>query len=268
MSQWCRSHLSADTAGCRREPSTSTQAGHADVTKASIAKKKGLIISGGPKYIYTGSGHGCISCKFINYSDQDVELKSGDKIAQVVFIKYPSWILGDFDATCSLENADVSVLPDPLDETFMSPMFDNNLESIVAWHSSNESVIPLIDQTDKVSYFFQSPKDVILESGKVTCIMTGIRCKIGPGQVFILKCDVANPCVELANSIGVIDADYYDNPDNGGEIGVLLLNRGNVPVQVHTGDVIASGSIFLYEKADGDVYGGKRVGGFGSTDRK
>ena len=36
---------------------------------------------------------------------------------------------------------------------------------------------------------------------------------------------------------------------------------------VNKGDVIASGAIYYFEKADGDVYGGKRTGGFGSTDK-
>jgi len=224
------------------------------VPRSSLAKKRGLIISGGPEYIYSGSGYTCLCCKFINYTDRPVELRAGDKIAQVVFFRYPSWIADD-----------AQVFPDPLDETFMSPVIDGNLESIALWEKS-EAYPFMIDQTDLVSYNFQASSDVVLLPGKVQCIMTGIRCRLDPDQVFILKNAFINPCVELANCIGVIDADYYDNPDNGGEIGVLLLNRGNFAVTVHAGDVIASGAIYYYEKADGDIYGGKRSGGFGSTD--
>ena len=97
------------------------------VPRSSLAKKKGLLIAGGPQYIYPGQGYSCLAYKFINYSETDAILKAGDKIAQVVFIKYPSWILGDFDAMYDMESADVSVLPDPLDATFMSPLQKENL---------------------------------------------------------------------------------------------------------------------------------------------
>ena len=85
--------------------------------------------------------------------------------------------------------------------------------------------------------------------------------------MFILKCALNNSCVELANCIGIIDADYYDNPDNKGEIGVLLLNRGTQPVKINSGDVIATGSLYSYGTIVGDSFGGKRLGGFGSTDK-
>ena len=232
------------------------------VPRSSLAKKKGLLIAGGPQYIYKGQGYSCLAYKFINYSDTDAILKAGDKIAQVVFIKYPSWILGDFDAMCDIETADMSVLPNPLDATYMSPLLNNNLEFM------DPDIKMEPDTTNRVSYNFQALDDIELEPAKVYCLMTGIRARFGKDQVFILKNAFNNPCVELANTIGVIDSDYYGNSDNGGEIGVLLLNRGHLPVKVNKGDTIASGAIYFYEKIDNDQYGGRRVGGFGSTDKK
>lgn len=232
------------------------------VPRSSLAKKKGLLIAGGPQYIYPGQGYSCLAYKFINYSETDAILKAGDKIAQVVFIKYPSWILGDFDAMYDMESADVSVLPDPLDATFMSPLLNNNLEFM------DPKITLEPDTTNRVLYNFQSPVDMVLEPAKVYCIMTGLRARFGKDQVFILKNVFNNPCVILANTVGVIDSDYYGNSANGGEIGVLLLNRGHLPVKVNIGDAIASGAIYYYEKIDNDIFGGKRVGGFGSTDKK
>ena len=223
------------------------------VPRSSLAKKRGLIMSCGPYYIY--SDQPVISCRFYNFTDQDVELKSGDKIAQVLFVKSPQFVIGQ---ECW------SV--DPLDETVNAQAFDNNLESIAMWGPSNEQPF-LVDQTDLFSFMFQSPEETVLEPGKVICIMTKLRCKLDPGEVLILQNAFDNSCVELANTLGVIDADYYDNPDNGGEIGVLLLNRGCQPIKVNVGDVLAKGSIFNYSTIDGDEYGGKRTGGFGSTDK-
>lgn len=235
------------------------------VPRSSLAKKRGLIISGGPHHIYCGDKQSCLTLKFINYSDSDVTLKAGDKIAQVVFIKFPDWILGNFDDLCEIESNKSTMFPKPLDEAYMSPLLDGNLEIVPRLQGSEKFLF--VDQSDRLNYYFQSPEDVVLEPGKVTCIMTGLRCRLDKDQVFLLKPAINNPCVELANKIGVIDSDYYANSDNDGEIGVLLLNRGNVPVMVNTGDAIASGAIYYYEKVDGDVYGGKRLGGFGSTDK-
>ena len=234
------------------------------VPRSSLAKKKGLILSGGPFYVYSGEGYSCITLNFINFTDNAVKLKAGEKIAQAVFIKYPSSIIGGIDAVVNMENADVSVLPDPLDEYFMSPMLENNIEVTPKVKDVYKYIS--VDQTERQQYYFQAFTDTMLEPGVVSCLMTGLRCRMEGGQVFILKCMVGNQCVELANSVGVIDSDYYDNVDNAGEIGVLLLNRGSVPVYVRKGDVIASGALYMYEKAAGDLYGGKRIGGFGSTD--
>jgi dUTP pyrophosphatase len=69
----------------------------------------------------------------------------------------------------------------------------------------------------------------------------------------------------LANTIGVIDADYTF-ADNEGHIWVKLRNEGNKILYINKGEAICQ---FIFEKyllADGDSFEGeKRIGGFGST---
>ena len=42
----------------------------------------------------------------------------------------------------------------------------------------------------------------------------------------------------LPNGIGVIDADYYNNPNNEGELFVQVLNYGVRPLHIKKGDRI------------------------------
>lgn len=63
----------------------------------------------------------------------------------------------------------------------------------------------------------------------------------------------------------IIDGDYYNNPDNEGEIFFQVINMGAFPIQLKRGDIIGQGIIKKYEITDDDVAGGERTGGFGST---
>ena len=73
----------------------------------------------------------------------------------------------------------------------------------------------------------------------------------------------------LANSTGIIDGDYVDNPDNEGHCWIKLRNEGFIHLQVKEGDAIAQAIIVPFRLVDGDTLEGeKRVGGFGSTSKK
>ena len=63
----------------------------------------------------------------------------------------------------------------------------------------------------------------------------------------------------------IIDADYYGNPDNDGEIFLQLINLGPNPVILRKGDRIGQGIIKPYLTTEDDAAEGDRKGGFGST---
>jgi dUTP pyrophosphatase len=71
----------------------------------------------------------------------------------------------------------------------------------------------------------------------------------------------------LSNSVGIIDADYYNNPDNEGHIMVALTNLGQTDFVINKGDRIAQGIFLSYLTSDDDAAGegAVRQGGFGST---
>lgn len=75
--------------------------------------------------------------------------------------------------------------------------------------------------------------------------------------------------LRLANTVGIIDADYYNNPDNEGHIFVKLRNEGDKELHVKKGDAICQFIFKEYLLIDGDDFtGNERVGGMGSTDKE
>ena len=63
----------------------------------------------------------------------------------------------------------------------------------------------------------------------------------------------------------IIDADYYNNKDNEGEIFFQLINLSPYTIQIKKGDKIGQGIFLPYYKTDDDVAEGQRKGGLGST---
>lgn len=103
---------------------------------------------------------------------------------------------------------------------------------------------------------------------KPTLVSTGMKCKLDPGTY--LELSVRSSCplkywLVLANSVGIIDADYYNNPDNEGEIFFQMINLSPFPIKLQKGDAIGQGIIKSYLVTEDDAATGSRVGGFGST---
>ena len=73
--------------------------------------------------------------------------------------------------------------------------------------------------------------------------------------------------ITLANTTGIIDADYYNNPKNEGHIFVKLVNNGK-ELSVLEGEAICQGIIIPFFKTEDDDTTEERVGGIGSTDNK
>ena len=107
-------------------------------------------------------------------------------------------------------------------------------------------------------------------NAKATLVSTGMKCKLDPGTY--LELSVRSSCplkhwLILGNAVGIIDADYYNNPDNEGEIFFQIINLAPFPIKLKKGDAIGQGIIKPYLTTEDDVATGTRIGGFGSTDK-
>lgn len=103
---------------------------------------------------------------------------------------------------------------------------------------------------------------------KPTLVSTGVKCQLEPGYYLELSVRSSTPLkywIILANSVGIIDADYYNNPDNEGEIFFQVINLSPYPIALKKGDIIGQGIIKKYHVTDDDAAAGDRIGGFGST---
>lgn len=103
-------------------------------------------------------------------------------------------------------------------------------------------------------------------------IPTGIKAYMQPNEVLIIANRSSNPLkrgLAVPNGIGVIDADYYNNPGNEGEIFIQMINFGISDIQIKKGDRIAQGIFMPYLLADqaDKSKQDQRKGGFGSSGR-
>ena len=131
--------------------------------------------------------------------------------------------------------------------------------------------LPERSTLDSAGYDFFAIEDAILPAKKLTRVVTGVKCELMPNQVLILANRSSNPSKKglvLINGIGVIDADYYGNPDNDGEMGFEFYNIFDEDVVIKKGEKLGQGIIMKFDKTEDDYVSNPyktRVGGFGST---
>lgn len=105
-------------------------------------------------------------------------------------------------------------------------------------------------------------------AAKPTLVSTGVKAIIDSDKY--LELSVRSSCplkywLVLANGVGIIDADYANNPSNDGEIFFQLINFSPYPIHLCKGDCIGQGIIKPYFKVDEDNVTKIRQGGFGSN---
>ena len=117
------------------------------------------------------------------------------------------------------------------------------------------------------AYDFYAPINVIIEPMQSVMIWTDIKAYFLADEVLLInvRSSMGKQPVMLANTQGWIDADYYNNPENNGNIGIRLLNLGKTDYEIHQGDRIAQGMFIKTLKADRGNSNNQRLGGFGST---
>lgn len=116
-------------------------------------------------------------------------------------------------------------------------------------------------------YAIEAPV-VVHTHTKPTKILTGVKVIMEDDEFLMLGNRSSHPSKKdlvLANGVGFIDADYYGNPDNDGEMAFEYYNVSDKPVVIKKGDKIGQGVFMKYEITDDDDAEGERTGGFGST---
>lgn len=120
-------------------------------------------------------------------------------------------------------------------------------------------------------YDFFSPIYFTLPSGKEIKVPTGV--KVCPHADEFLAIHVRSSTgfkynVNLLNSTGIIDRDYWQNPENEGHIWMGFKNHGEKEWKVNQGEAFGQGIFMKYAITDDDKpKSEERIGGIGSTSK-
>ena len=136
-------------------------------------------------------------------------------------------------------------------------------------HRKHEGEIKLPTRASEHSagYDFYSPVSITIQPNESAMIWTDVKANMYWDNVLLLfvRSSMGKHPVVIANGTGVIDADYYSNEGNDGNIGFRLLNLGTTPYEIKIGDRIGQGVFIKYGTVKDDMASGVRSGGFGST---
>lgn len=157
----------------------------------------------------------------------------------------------EFSAGYDLVAAEDVVIPS------MYNMMEETLENLIVEVAKDQylSLETMAELTKQADY-------------RPTLVSTGVKCKLEPGTYLELSVRSSTPLKHwllLANGVGIIDADYYNNESNEGEIFLQIINLSPFNIMIKKGEAIGQGIIKPYLTTDSDKHGGLRTGGFGST---
>ena len=135
---------------------------------------------------------------------------------------------------------------------------------------AEDTVIPSIWKTvfENVKRFLAWTHDYL--PIKPTLVKTGVKAYFCEDEALFLANRSSNPAKKgliLANSIGVIECDYYGNPDNDGHIMYAYYNIFPTDTVLKKHDPVGQAFFQKFLITDDDKATGERMGGFGSTDR-
>lgn len=129
--------------------------------------------------------------------------------------------------------------------------------------------LPSRGTKNAAGYDFINPETVTLEPKQIVYVKTGVK-SIFPSNIQLkLYNRSSNPKKKglvLINGVGIVDADYYNNSDNEGEIAFAFMNIKDESVTIEAGEKLGQG-IFerYYTVTNEEEITTSREGGFGST---
>ncbi|MBO7086105.1 MAG: dUTP diphosphatase [Bacilli bacterium] len=132
-------------------------------------------------------------------------------------------------------------------------------------------IIPTRATINSAGYDFYVPEDIVVKAKTKVGIKTYICSYMQSDEylaIHIRSSISIKKGLELVNQTGIVDSDYYHNPDNNGHIIIWVKNTNDTDVELKRGDRIAQGIFNKYLKADDDNVKYTRIGGFGSTTKE
>lgn len=135
-------------------------------------------------------------------------------------------------------------------------------------HPEVEVQLPVRSTQDSAGYDFYLPVDTVIKPHETVVVFSDVKSYMQPNEVlmlFVRSSIGIKKNIVLANGTGIIDADYYSNPSNDGNIGLALFNQSNETVELKAGERVAQGIFVPFLVADNGNTNNVRQGGTGST---
>lgn len=134
--------------------------------------------------------------------------------------------------------------------------------------------LPIRKTKSSAAYDLEAAEDIVLPSfekgSKPILIPTGLKAYMQPDEMLVIVPRSSSPKkqgISYPHSMGVIDADYYENPDNDGHIFVQCINLKDEEVKIKKGEAVGQAIFQKFLTIDNDQADGIRTGGFGSTNK-
>lgn len=133
--------------------------------------------------------------------------------------------------------------------------------------------LPVRKTSGAAGYDIEAAEDTIIPvykpNIKPTLIPTGVKAYCESDEYIMLVNRSSGPKKGLlmANGIGIIDHDYYNNEGNEGHIYFQYFNCTDHDIEIKKGDIIGQAIFQKFLITNNDISENIRIGGFGSTDK-
>ena len=145
--------------------------------------------------------------------------------------------------------------------------FEKDLKEVCEY---SDLSLPTRSTKHSAGYDFKSPIEFTLNPGESKKVPTGIKASMNEDEflaILVRSSMGFKYNIRLCNQVGIVDSDYYNNPDNEGHIFIKIQNEGKEALTINKGDRFAQGIFMNYLITDDDMAFGERTGGFGSTNK-
>ncbi len=136
---------------------------------------------------------------------------------------------------------------------------------------ANAAIIPIRKTELSAGYDIALPIDIHLKPKEAKLVFTDIKAQMEHREflMIVIRSSLAVKYrLSILNNVGIIDADYFNNLSNDGNIGLPLINNGKDDIKIPAGTPIVQGIFMEYKIVDQDTTKEVREGGFGSTTKE
>lgn len=132
--------------------------------------------------------------------------------------------------------------------------------------------LPCRKTKSSAGYDFFAIEDFELKPGEIKKIPTGIKAKYPTDETLMLFVRSSMGFkwnVRMCNQVGIIDSDFYNNPDNEGHMWFALQNEGDKAFKVKAGEGFGQGVFLKYHCVDNEEeVTNERTGWTGKPDER